>query len=44
MPWAGQNPPADPVNNNILKFRGLMVNLKAFANCKKRNNFAAILS
>jgi len=36
--------PADLLNNDILKFRGLMVNLKVFGNCKKRNNFAAILS
>src|SRR4051812_44743001 len=32
----------NPLNNDIHKFRALMVNLKAFGNCKKRNNFAAI--
>jgi hypothetical protein len=40
----GQNMPADPLNNDIVEFRDLMVNLKAFGNRKKRNNFAPILS
>jgi len=39
-----QNLSVDPLNDNILKFRDLMVNSKVFANCKKQNNFAAILS
>jgi hypothetical protein len=42
--WAGQNVPTGPLNNDIVKFRDLMVNLKAFGNRKKRNNFAPILS
>jgi hypothetical protein len=36
--------PADPLNNDIVEFRDLMVNLMAFGNRKKRNNFAPILS
>jgi hypothetical protein len=46
--WAGQMGSAkwagDPLNNNILKSRDLMVNSKVFGNCKKRNNFVPILS
>jgi hypothetical protein len=40
----GSNRAGRSANNDILKFHGLMVNLKTFANCKNRNNFVPILS